>query len=114
MALGCAVTLDDFGAGRASISFLCELHFSAIKLDRALIKGAALGNAESVAMIRAAVALADSLEMTTIAKGVETEDEMEAARLLGCRRLQGTAYSAALASADVQKMFDVADLAQVG
>ncbi len=105
LALGCSVTLDDFGAGHASISFLCSLHFSAIKLERALIKGAARGNAESVAMIRAAVALADSLEMTTIAKGVESEEELEAASLLGCRRLQGLAYGEAMERSAVERLF---------
>lgn len=105
MALGCSVTLDDFGAGAASISFLCEMHFSAIKLDRALIKGAAMGNAESVAMIRAVVALADSLEMITIAKGVETQEELEVAFALGCRRLQGIAYGEAMAQGEIEALF---------
>jgi EAL domain-containing protein (putative c-di-GMP-specific phosphodiesterase class I) len=104
-ALGCSVILDDFGAGHASISILCEMRFDAIKLDRALIKGAAAGNAESMAMIRAAVAIADSLEMTTIAKGVETPEELDIACKLGCRSLQGIAYGAARSVQDLQGLF---------
>lgn len=106
IALGCSVTLDDFGAGAASISFLCSLHFAAIKLDRALIKGAALGNAESVAMIRAVAALAESLEMVTIAKGVETEPELEIACALGCGRLQGIAYGGPMAASEIERLFN--------
>lgn len=104
-ALGCSVILDDFGAGHASISILCEMRFDAIKLDRALMKGAASGNAESVAMIRAAVAIADSLEMITIAKGVETPEELQIACSLGCRRLQGMAYGGARSVDEVQDLF---------
>jgi diguanylate cyclase (GGDEF)-like protein/PAS domain S-box-containing protein len=106
IALGCSVTLDDFGAGHASISFLCSFHFAAIKLDRALIKGAAYGNAASVAMIRAAAALAESLEMITIAKGVETEHEVEIACKLGCRRLQGIAYGKPMAASEIERLFE--------
>lgn len=112
LALGCAVTLDDFGHGQASLSFLCELRFSAIKLDRALIKGAAMGNAESIAMIRAVVALADSLEITTIAKGVETQAELEAASLLGCRRMQGRAYGEAMSQIALAQLFGAKQKAQ--
>jgi len=113
-ALGCGVTLDDFGAGNASISFLCSQRFSAIKLERALVKGAASGNAESVAMIRAAVAIADSLEMTTTAKGVECEEELDIAWSLGCRRLQGMAYGAAMNVEDLTNLFGSKDVAMVG
>ncbi|NOW46917.1 diguanylate cyclase (GGDEF)-like protein [Novosphingobium sp. SG751A] len=104
-ALGCSVILDDFGAGQASVAILCEMRFDAIKLDRALMKGAASGNAESMAMIRAAVAIADSLEMITIAKGVETPQELEIACKLGCRRLQGLAYGDARGVEEVQDLF---------
>lgn len=103
--LGCGVTLDDFGVGHASIRFLCEARFGAIKLDRALMKGAAAGNAESIAMIRAVVALADSLEMIAIAKGVETASELETAYALGCRRLQGRAYGEPMAQEAVAALF---------
>jgi EAL domain-containing protein (putative c-di-GMP-specific phosphodiesterase class I) len=114
IALGCGVTLDDFGAGNASISFLCSQRFSAIKLERSLVKGAASGNAESVAMIRAAVAIADSLEMTTTAKGVECEEELDIAWSLGCRRLQGMAYGAAMSVQDLTTLFGNKDVAMVG
>jgi EAL domain-containing protein (putative c-di-GMP-specific phosphodiesterase class I) len=92
-------------SGRAirSISILCEMRFDAIKVDRALMKGALAGN-ESLAMIRA-VAMADSLEMITIAKGVETPEELQIACSLGCRRLQGMAYGGARSVDEVQDLF---------
>ncbi|HWU03259.1 MAG TPA: EAL domain-containing protein, partial [Novosphingobium sp.] len=90
--LGCSVCLDDFGAGPTALSQLCELNFSSIKLDRALVRGAGDGNTESVALIRAAVAMAESLEIEVTAKGVETQREIDLVRELGCRRIQGSAY----------------------
>ena len=105
VALGCAVVLDDFGNGPSALSQLCEVHYSAIKLDRALMKGAVAGNAEAVAMIRAAVALADSLEMVVTAKGVESEEELELVRALGCRRIQGEAYGTPMTSGEVTQLF---------
>ena len=89
MALGCGVALDDFGTGYSSLGYLRKLHFSTIKVDRSFVQGAAQGSPESLAIIRAVVAMADSLEMTTTAEGVETEAELAMVRALGCRKIQG-------------------------
>jgi diguanylate cyclase (GGDEF)-like protein/PAS domain S-box-containing protein len=89
MALGCGVALDDFGTGYSSLGYLRRLRFSTIKVDRSFVQGAATGNPESLAIIRAVVAMADSLEMSTTAEGVETEAELAVVRELGCRKIQG-------------------------
>lgn len=89
MALGCGVSLDDFGTGYSSLGYLRRLRFTTIKVDRSFVQGAAQGNAESLAIIRAVVAMADSLEMSTTAEGVETEAELAIIRQLGCRKIQG-------------------------
>src|SRR3546814_1656116 len=77
MALGCSVAMDDFGTGYSSLGYLRKLHFSTIKVDRTFVDGAAQGHAESLAIIRAVVAMAQSLDMTTTAEGVETEERSE-------------------------------------
>jgi len=89
MALGCSVALDDFGTGYSSLGYLRALKFSTIKVDRSFVQGAAQGSRESLAIIRAVVAMAQSLEMTTTAEGTETLEEVELVRELGCDKIQG-------------------------
>jgi len=89
IALGCTVALDDFGTGYSSLGYLRELRFSTIKIDRTFVQGAAEANPECLAIIRAVVAMAESLEMSTTAEGVETINELDVVRGLGCRKIQG-------------------------
>jgi diguanylate cyclase (GGDEF)-like protein len=89
IALGCGVALDDFGTGYSSLGYLRRVRFSTIKVDRSFVHGAARANPESLAIVRAVVAMADSLEMSTTAEGVETEEELATVRQLGCRKIQG-------------------------
>ena len=58
MALGCSIALDDFGTGYSSLGYLRSLRFSTIKVDRSFVTGAAQGSKESLAIIRAVVAMA--------------------------------------------------------
>jgi diguanylate cyclase (GGDEF)-like protein len=89
MQLGCSVALDDFGTGYSSLGYLRTLKFSTIKVDRSFVQGAAQGNAESIAIIRAVVAMASSLGMTTTAEGVENGDEAAMIRGFDCTKIQG-------------------------
>ncbi|MBT2134393.1 EAL domain-containing protein [Croceibacterium sp. LX-88] len=89
MALGCSVALDDFGTGYSSLGYLRALRFSTIKVDRTFVQGAAQGSVESLAIIRAVVAMADSLGMTTTAEGAETAEEVALIKNLGCTKIQG-------------------------
>ncbi|MBL0116479.1 MAG: EAL domain-containing protein [Sphingomonadales bacterium] len=72
--------------------YLSKTRFSTIKVDRSFVQGAAKNAPESLAIIRAVVALADSLGMTTTAEGVETEEECRMVNRLGCRKIQGYLY----------------------
>ncbi|HEY0959082.1 MAG TPA: EAL domain-containing protein [Novosphingobium sp.] len=105
MALGCGVSLDDFGTGYSSLGYLRRLRFSTIKVDRSFVQGAAQGNAESLAIIRAVVAMADSLEMSTTAEGVETENELAVVRELGCRNIQGYYFGRPMPAHDTLQLF---------
>ena len=89
MELGCSIALDDFGTGYSSLGYLRTLRFSTIKVDRLFVQGAAHGNRESLAIIRAVVAMTESLGMTTTAEGVENADEALLIRSLGCTKIQG-------------------------
>ena len=105
MSLGCKVALDDFGTGYSSLGYLRKLRFSTIKVDRSFVQGAATGNPESEAIIRAVVAMADSLGMSTTAEGVETEAELQAVRQLGCKKIQGFYFGRPMLATDANKLF---------
>ena len=114
MALGCGVALDDFGTGYSSLGYLRRLRFSTIKVDRSFVQGAATGNPESLAIIRAVVAMADSLEMSTTAEGVETELELAVTRKLGCKKIQGYYFGRPMPSAEASALFQQKARAQGG
>jgi diguanylate cyclase (GGDEF)-like protein/PAS domain S-box-containing protein len=106
MALGCSVALDDFGTGYSSLGYLRAMRFSTIKVDRSFVQGAATGNKESLAIIRAVVAMADSLEMSTTAEGVETVEEAKLVTDLGCKKIQGYYFGRPMEAADALALFD--------
>ncbi|APE29248.1 putative bifunctional diguanylate cyclase/phosphodiesterase [Aurantiacibacter gangjinensis] len=89
MALGCSIALDDFGTGYSSLGYLRTLRFSTIKVDRSFVQGAAQDSQESLAIIRAVVAMAHSLDMSTTAEGVEDAEQAALIRELGCTKIQG-------------------------
>jgi diguanylate cyclase (GGDEF)-like protein/PAS domain S-box-containing protein len=105
MALGCSVALDDFGTGYSSLGYLRKLRFSTIKVDRTFVQGAAQGSAESLAIINAVVAMAQSLKMTTTAEGVETVEEAELIRNLGCDKIQGFYFGRPMTADDARGLF---------
>ena len=105
LSLGIRLCLDDFGTGYSSLGYLRKTQFSTIKVDRSFVQGAAKNMPESIAIIRAVVALADALGMSTTAEGAETEDEVQTIRALGCRKIQGYYYGRPMAASDVMAMF---------
>lgn len=105
MGIGCGVALDDFGTGYSSLGYLRKMRFSTIKVDRSFVQGAARDNPESLAIVRAVVAMADALEMSTTAEGVETEDELACIRRLGCKKIQGYFFGRPMNSVDALALF---------
>lgn len=105
MALGCSVALDDFGTGYSSLGYIRKLRFSTIKVDRTFVQGAAQGSKESLAIINAVVAMAKSLDMTTTAEGVETAEEAELIRNLGCDKIQGYYFGRPMPDLDARRLF---------
>ncbi len=108
--LGIKLVLDDFGTGYSSLGYLRMGQFTTIKVDRSFVKGALTGNRESIAIIRAVVALADSLDMSTTAEGVETQDEADAIVALGCKKLQGYHFGRPMPAEDARAIFGAYNL----
>lgn len=110
MALGCSVALDDFGTGYSSLGYLRNLRFTTIKVDRTFVQGAAQESPEALAIIRAVVAMADSLGMETTAEGVENLEEAELVRRLGCNKIQGFHFGRPMEAEEVRKILARRDL----
>ena len=100
--LGVRLSLDDFGTGYSSLGYLSRTRFSSIKVDRSFVQGASKGSKEAIAIIRAVVALAESLGMATTAEGVETEDEHRMIQALGCTKVQGYYFGRPLPVAEAR------------
>jgi diguanylate cyclase (GGDEF)-like protein/PAS domain S-box-containing protein len=105
MALGCSIALDDFGTGYSSLGYLRTMRFSTIKIDRSFVQGAVKESAESLAIIRAVVAMADSLDMSTTAEGVETADEAKLITSLGCKKIQGYYFGRPMEATEARALF---------
>jgi predicted signal transduction protein with EAL and GGDEF domain len=98
--VGAKIAMDDFGTGYSSLSYLRSFPFDKIKIDRAFVADLPDG-AESQAIVSAVVGLGHSLDMTTTAEGVETCEQYEALRELGCREGQGYLYSPPVPAGEV-------------
>jgi diguanylate cyclase (GGDEF)-like protein/PAS domain S-box-containing protein len=87
-ALGVRVSMDDFGSGYSSLSYLQAFPFDKIKIDRAFVIN--LGrNPQSAAIIRAVIGLCHGLEMLIVAEGVETQEQLSFLADEGCDAVQG-------------------------
>ncbi len=97
-------SLDDFGTGYSSLSYLQRFPFDKIKIDKSFIEDVAVRE-EGLAIIRAIVALADALGMSTTAEGVETLDPVVKLREAGCTQIQGYVFSRPRPSAEIAALF---------
>jgi EAL domain-containing protein (putative c-di-GMP-specific phosphodiesterase class I) len=85
--LGVRLVLDDFGTGYSSLSYLERFPIDALKIDRSFVAG--LDSGGSAAIVTAIVSMAHSLDLRVTAEGVETEEQLEQLRRLGCEYAQG-------------------------
>jgi EAL domain-containing protein (putative c-di-GMP-specific phosphodiesterase class I) len=91
--LGVRISLDDFGTGFSSLSYLLRFPFDKIKIDRTFVKDVG-SRTEADAIIRAVVSLARSLHVEITAEGVETEMQLAWLQAEGCTEAQGFLFSA--------------------
>jgi diguanylate cyclase (GGDEF)-like protein len=104
--LGVRISMDDFGTGYSSLSYLRSFPFDRIKIDQTFVRDLT-ERPDSIAIIRAVVALGNSFGMTTTAEGVETQEQLDKMRAEGCTDVQGYFYSRPVpASAIAQLLAD--------
>jgi diguanylate cyclase (GGDEF)-like protein/PAS domain S-box-containing protein len=90
-ALGVAWSLDDFGTGYSSLSYLQRLHVDTVKVDRSFVSRIGLDDGSE--MVRAIAAIAHNMGMDVVAEGVETAEQLEWLRAIGCEYAQGFYFS---------------------
>jgi diguanylate cyclase (GGDEF)-like protein len=96
---GVRVAVDDFGTGYSSLAYLRDLPIDFVKIDRSFMPTGAPGADHLVTLVRAIVDLASGLGLGTVAEGIETPEQAQLLRELGCERAQGF-YFAGPAPAD--------------
>jgi PAS domain S-box-containing protein/diguanylate cyclase (GGDEF)-like protein len=86
--LGLSIALDDFGTGYSSLSYLQRMPIDAVKLDRSFVSELTK-DAATVSMVQSVLAMARALNLRVVTEGVETEEQLEILRTLGCDEAQG-------------------------
>lgn len=101
--LGIAIALDDFGTGHSSLSYLRRLPLDAIKIDQSFVHEVGTEGGD-IAVIKAVVAIAESMKLQVIAEGIETPLQARILRGLGCEVLQGFLYGEAVPADRFEKL----------
>jgi diguanylate cyclase (GGDEF)-like protein len=103
--LGVRIALDDFGTGYSSLSYLRSFPFDKIKIDQTFVRDLTQRD-DCMAIVTAVAQLAESLQMTTVAEGVETVEHLAKVRAAGCTQAQGYLFSRPVAAAEIVGVID--------
>jgi len=102
--IGVRIALDDFGTGYSSLSYLQRFPFDKIKIDRCFVTDIEDPDGSSC-IVQAVVNIAAARHMTTTAEGVETKQQQQLLRMLGCSEMQGYLFSPAKPAAEIKQLF---------
>ena len=86
--LGVKLAIDDFGTGYSNLAYLKKFPIDRHKIDRAFVSAEGV-NVEGQAIVKAIIAMADSLQMSVIAEGIETQDQLYLLKTQHCHDAQG-------------------------
>ena len=103
--LGVQIGLDDFGTGYASLTHLRRLPLTFVKIDQSFVRG--LGSdEEDERIVSAVVDLASNLGLRSVAEGVETTDQLDRLRGLGCESAQGYLFARPMPAQDIPAVIE--------
>lgn len=97
--MGISISMDDFGIGYASLSYLKKFPFHTLKIDRAFVRDMTASPTDA-AIVKAIIALGTALDLSVVAEGIETEAQRDLLRSLQCREMQGYLFSPPLTAAE--------------
>ncbi|MCF6299209.1 MAG: EAL domain-containing protein [Thiomicrorhabdus sp.] len=100
--LGIKIAIDDFGTGYSSLAYLKRFPVSKLKIDKAFIDDITQSNSSDPAIVQATIQMTKALGITTIAEGVEEQDQLDILNKMGCDEIQGYFFSRPLAPNDLQ------------
>ncbi|MDQ3947449.1 MAG: EAL domain-containing protein, partial [Actinomycetota bacterium] len=103
--LGIRLAIDDFGTGYSSLSYLRLFPVDVLKIDKAFV-GVVAGGPEDAAVAHAIVRLANTLELGTVAEGIETEEQLAELLRLGCELGQGYLFAPPLPGGEMAEVLD--------
>ncbi|MCK5881124.1 MAG: EAL domain-containing protein, partial [Sinobacterium sp.] len=102
--LGCKLSLDDFGTGYSSLKHIQSLPIDEIKIDRSFVLQS---NQQRMRMLmKAIIGLAQTFNLNIVAEGIETKEQLNHMKALGCSCYQGFYFSEAVAKADIDKVIE--------
>jgi diguanylate cyclase (GGDEF)-like protein len=101
--IGVQIALDDFGTGYSSLSYLRSFPFDTVKIDRCFVSDLGASTSSNV-IVQAIVLIAGGLGIKTVAEGIETDQQLEFLKLLGCKEVQG--YLLGVPAADTTKVIE--------
>lgn len=102
-AMGVKLSIDDFGTGYSSLAYLKQLAVNKLKIDQSFVRDM-LQAPDSGSIVKAIVEMGHALQLTVIAEGVETEEELQFLRNLGCDEVQGYLYSTPVPAEEFVKL----------
>src|SRR4051812_25163558 len=103
--IGVRLAVDDFGTGYSSLSYLKRLPVDAVKIDRTFVDGLSVDGDDS-AIVAAVAGMARALRLTTIAEGVESLEQLQALRRLGCDLAQGFFFTTPQPPAHITRLLE--------
>lgn len=106
VALGCELAIDDFGTGYSSLSYLQQYPIGVLKIDRSFVNEIGAQTGQDPALVRAILDIARSLQLRTVAEGIETRDQLEQLLHLGCDVGQGFFLAKPAPPHEVQRLLE--------
>jgi EAL domain-containing protein (putative c-di-GMP-specific phosphodiesterase class I) len=101
--LGVRIAIDDFGQGQASMSYLKRFQVDILKIDKSFVHGST-GEARDSAILKSMITLAHDLGIQVVAEGVESAEQVQQLRALGCDAMQGYYFQVPLLEDDANTL----------